>query len=74
MKYRRDTPIGENLKDGEPFFLIRAQDLLSIPALMHYARLAKNSAPDVATDVQAVIVSFVEWQAEHPDEVGVPDL
>jgi hypothetical protein len=74
VKYRRDTPIGENLKDGEPFFLLRGQDLLAVPALMHYTRLAQNSAPDVAQEMNAIVVQFMEYQAEHPTDVKVPDL
>lgn len=73
MKYQRDTPIGTHLIDGEPFFLLRAKDLLAIPTLVHYSRLANTNAPEVAAGVSAVTVEFAEWQARNPEHVRLPD-
>lgn len=74
MKYRRDQPLGANLHEGEPFFLLRAQDIVSTYALAYYAiTLRKLGLNDMAREIDAIGVQFVEWQAEHADETKLPD-
>lgn len=63
-----------DLHDGEPYFVIRAQDILAPQAVMHYAALARKLGLDhFAQEVEARAVELMHWQTEHAGLVKVPD-
>jgi hypothetical protein len=73
-KYAGINPISEKLHDGEPYFLIRAQDMLSLQALAAYSiALDKVGLTDQAREVRAISVAFAEWQGENAEMVKLPD-
>lgn len=64
-----------HLHPEEPIFVFRAQDILSVMVLSHYARLVEEyqqhgyqleSIIDAAND-------FRKWQRENPGLVKLPD-
>jgi len=59
---------GNAMRLGEPVFIIRAQDVYSVPALRFYSLLS----PDSLT-VHAAIKEFREWQEENRDLLKMPD-
>jgi hypothetical protein len=74
LKYRSDQPLELLLNEAEPFFLIRAQDVLSIPAIVQYAALAKAIGQDeLCRQVQAAALEFADWQRDNPGMTKVPD-
>ena len=74
MKYRVDQPLDLHLHDGEPVFVLRSQDVLAVPAITQYARLAVQIGEyELSRQVQAAALEVAEWQAAHPDLVKVPD-
>ena len=65
---------GVNLKDGEPWFLLRGQDVLTPNAMRQYAfRLDREGKEDMAADVRLHADAVQEWQAAHPEWVKLPD-
>jgi hypothetical protein len=63
-----------HLHDGEPVFVVRAQDVLSIPAIVQYAALAKAIGQDeLCRQVQAAALEFADWQRDNPGMTKVPD-
>lgn len=73
------------IPEGEPLFIIRAQDELSIDALAQYRRNYTQSAMltngEVALDeidrfnreMDVLIAQFHRWQQDHPESVKFPD-
>jgi hypothetical protein len=75
MKYPRDRTIDQIVRPDEPVFIIRAQDAISIAAIVAYAAHARNvGARDVAMEAQDVALQFQAWQFDNPEKVKVPDL
>jgi hypothetical protein len=73
-KYQSVDQFAQRLHEGEPFFLVRAQDQLSIIVLMHYAAALHRLGLDQQfREVMALGVAFSEWQGVHGDLVKVPD-
>jgi hypothetical protein len=66
-KYQGTNPI-EKLHPGEPFFLIRAQDVFSPAAVMAYGNISNQQE-----DCHEIVERFLAWQKEHPDKVKRPD-
>ena len=86
-KYADVNPLTK-LHDGEPYFFIRAQDLLSSHAVVHYSELLQREADkaykagdirlweslsDQASQVAGFAQRFIEWQKEYPEFVKLPD-
>ena len=87
MKYQGKNPL-EKLRDGEPYFFIRAQDSLSSESVQHYASLLKRESDKAyATNedergaellkqslgVLRVASIFQDWQQDHSEFVKLPD-
>lgn len=75
VKYGPDASLAaERLHDGEPYFLIRGQDLLACVVLAHYAAAARAAGlGDLSQAVAALTVDFAEWQHANRDLVHLPD-
>lgn len=59
--------------DSEPLFTIRAQDVLAVPALVRYKRLAEASKLfDHAAQVDQAIMEFTRWQDANTERVRNP--
>ena len=86
-KYAGVNPL-TRLHEGEPFFFIRAQDKLSVDAVIAYSHLLQAESDRVAFHGQddlalslanqaAEVVSFahkfMDWQDANPDLVKYPD-
>jgi hypothetical protein len=67
------SQVCELMLDGEPCFLIRAQDKISLQALEHYYDLAFNAQGKNLSRVREVKDRFRQWQKENPKKVKVPD-
>lgn len=67
------TNMCEFMLEGEPCFLIRAQDKVSIKALEQYHQLAFEAHGENLKEVREVRDRFREWQEQHPQRVKVPD-
>jgi hypothetical protein len=87
LKYEGINPL-ERLHLGEPWFFIRAQDKLSVDAVIAYSKLLQiesNKAAQEGKDDLAVSLSidaahvmnfahnFLNWQEANPDKVKLPD-
>lgn len=62
------------LHEGEPIFVFRAQDILSVMVLSHYATLLEQYG-DLEM-IEAVVKwrnRFQEWQRSNPGLVKLPD-
>lgn len=74
FKYSGTNPISEKLREGEPYFLVRAQDTLSVHAILAYAAtLRKVGLNEAAQEVSALAVVFAEWQNDNPEYTKLPD-
>jgi hypothetical protein len=86
-KYQGINPL-ERLHPGEPYFFIRAQDKLSVAAVVEYSHLLRHesvnsslrgdkdlsdSLDKQADEVLAYAQRFKAWQQENPDKVKYPD-
>lgn len=66
------VPLNES---DEPVFIIRAQDLCAVDAVLRY----RGSAEDVGADeelifkVEEAAKAISDWQVAHPDQVKIPD-
>jgi glutaredoxin len=66
-----DTPL---LHDGEPFFLLRAQDKLSLSTVLMYQGLLRTRTDgQLDTDLEQLITRIQEWQEANPSLVKLPD-
>lgn len=74
-KYGRITSELKEFLPGEPVFLLRARDSLSVAAIRHYAvscELAGCSLEHVEHLIDEAN-SFDKWQTENADKVKKPD-
>ena len=84
---RGENPL-EKLRQGEPYFFIRAQDKISPEAIQAYAELLhresnkalgegkdelSNSLMKQALGCQAVARAFMDWQDANRQFVKLPD-
>lgn len=64
------------LKDGEPFFVLRARDIFSIMVIREYLRLIENYGPE-NIEFQQTLVDIINvfrgWQTNRPTMVRYPD-
>ncbi len=87
MKYQGKNPL-EKLRDGEPYFFVRAQDKLGPEAVQAYADLLKRESDKAYRDnddaragellkqalgVLRVAHIFADWQADNQQFVKMPD-
>ena len=59
----------------EPVFLLRAQDVLMLPTVIHYLHLLRmKEGHDIPTEIGVMrhISRIVEWQATH--KTKLPDV
>jgi hypothetical protein len=86
-KYQDENPL-ERLHPNEPFFFVRAQDLLSFDTVAEYAHLLTKAAGQAMRDgkqdlaqslgeqaaqVSIYALEFLDWQKSNPDKVHYPD-
>jgi hypothetical protein len=86
-KYDGINPL-ERLNPGEPWFFIRAQDRLSVDAVIEYSHLLRREANKAsmrneydlsdslskqAAEVLEFAQNFADWQKENSDLVKYPD-
>jgi hypothetical protein len=86
-KYEGINPL-ERLNPGEPWFFIRAQDKLSVQAVIEYSHLLRresnrailrndydlsDSLNKQAEEVLAFAQTFADWQQNNSDLVKYPD-
>ena len=59
-------------QEGEPVFLLRAQDMAALTILYTYAGTCMvNGAPDAHVEaIRVTIQDFRDWQAKHPPKVA----
>lgn len=63
-------------RSGEPFFVLRAKDLLSVPAIKQYLNSLSDYEGDDPTHVMQVaeiLQQFKTWQRANADKVRLPD-
>lgn len=56
------------LHDGEPYFILRAQDVHSPATIQVWATMAKRQLA-----AAPIIKQFLKWQTENADKVKRPD-
>lgn len=86
-KYAGLNPL-DRLREGEPWFFLRAQDMFSLPAVKGYASGLYAEALDreqrgdheiafslheQVREILELAQSFAEWQENNPDLVKIPD-
>jgi len=86
-EYQDLNPI-KQLHPGEPFFFIRAQDKLSVDAVIAYGRILQREANKAAlaedkdlhatlseqsAEVMMYAHKFMDWQEENSEKVKFPD-
>jgi hypothetical protein len=59
--------------DGEPVFIIRAQDKSAIPAISYYAQTTKNAGGKNYYRVNKALAEFEKWQSANESKVRVAD-
>lgn len=67
--------IAECAQTGEPVFVFRAKDLLSIFALKEYEKVNElyGAPPEMGETIATNIQRFVEWQHANRERVRFPD-
>lgn len=63
-------------RTGEPYFVFRAKDVLSIMVLVEYQELIDTYRPSnhiMGGAVADARAEFVDWMDNHPGEVHLPD-
>lgn len=71
-KYEYINPLTK-LHEGEPFFFLRAQDLLSTHAVRQYAEAVAVTDPVGAQECREFADRMEKWQDENPTLVKLPD-
>ena len=67
------------IPEDEPIFILRAQDMLSIPTIARYdvaaREIAEHERPgkEWFESLEAHQAEFAKWQAENLDKVKIPD-
>jgi len=65
--------IAEMLLDGEPVFLLRAQDVASVPTLLRYLEESAKAGGTNQIRCHAQMQRFKAWQLQHKDRVRAAD-
>lgn len=61
---------------GEPYFVVRAKDVLGVMILVEYQRLIDTYRPSnhhMGAAISNIRTDFVQWMDAHPGEVHLPD-
>ena len=63
------------IREGEPFFVMRAQDQISAEAYTHYVELAESEGCDMkfTHDLRNGLRDWKDWQVANADVVKKPD-
>jgi hypothetical protein len=67
------SQICELMLDGEPCFLIRAQDTVSVKSLMAYIQYGESVGANNLTRAREVLHRFEDWQKSNPHRVKKAD-
>jgi hypothetical protein len=62
---------GKPVPDDEPLFILRAQDVNALPALMAYRVLCKDLQH--SEEVTKSVLDFINFSVKHPDRMKEPD-
>ena len=65
--------IAEMLLDGEPVFLLRAQDAASVSTLEYYLQESENMGGQNQIRAHAQMQRFKAWQLQHKERVRAAD-
>lgn len=63
----------ECMLDGEPVFLIRAQDKLAVEVISTYLETARQEKARNLGRVRDVLAKVVMWQSQNANKVKIPD-
>lgn len=63
-----------SIPDDEPVFLLRAQDMLAVPAIREYLDLCTRAGcvEEHLDGIGVAIGRFARWQVVHPDKAKLP--
>ena len=76
MKIINSQTLGELCEfmlDGEPVFIIRAQDNLAYGVVEHYLDMTKKYKGKNSIRTEAQLTRIQQWQQENPSKVKIPD-
>lgn len=64
-----------NIPEGEPLFILRAQDVTVVPVIRFYgtSALAAGATPEFVQHVNEDAYEFEQWQEANPGRVKIPD-
>ncbi len=62
---------GKPIPDDEPVFILRAQDVHALPAMLGYMTLVENDAH--RTELQKRVLAFEAFRDAHPERMKFPD-
>ena len=64
-----------NIPDDEPIFILRAQDILSLPTLRHYTDQASEEGadPSFLENLRQAGNTFEDWRIKNSGRVKFPD-
>lgn len=59
----------------EPFFVLRAQDILAIPTIESYIKSLKEMGRDdeFVRTAEIALLGFYGWARKHPERLKLPD-
>lgn len=63
------------IPEGEPIFILRAQDQLAVGGIRNYMRLGESQGlpREWVEEVRECGNDFMRWQTENPNTVKLPD-
>lgn len=62
------------IRDGEPYFVLRAQDKLAPGRVRDWLALAHPTlTPEHAAEAHALLYAMEQWQRDNPELVKEPD-
>jgi len=67
------SEMGTYLLEGEPVFVLRAQDRLAMDVLHEYLKLGQAMGAKNMGRVRAVHTRFAQWRDANPGRMKVPD-
>lgn len=67
--------VREASETGEPVFVLRSKDLLSVLGVLSYLELVERfvSDPEMQESIHNQLEAMKEWQRDHAGEVRLPD-
>ena len=74
-KYGKVTTENGEFHEGEPVFILRAQDLVSLVAIDEYGGACDEAgvSDDHLVAIAEVYKDFDEWQENNSDKTKLPD-